>query len=459
MDRRTFIASAAAAGAGFLVGNFRQDIADVWHNTAGASTRAPVPVLEMHFRALQATGWFQAEEATRGKILEATVVKAPYGMDRTWLDVSDGRGFVPGQLIAFLAPDGIYRSATIDTVQGQALRFQQSLADVIAVGSKLFNFYLNDAHPHPNGYLVIADDAAAQLQDGYDRWAQFGGFGFWDKSGNVSFADDSRIDYSNPGAAHHQESALKVTVRAVLEGIVSRQTDVPRGRYKLTLPVGFTGTTGNGTLLRVDIIAQDAETGESIVQASQRIRSLDGVALVTVPFTLKRDAKISIRAVVEDGAGVDMSVGVARIMRKSPHPVDLSTGTTVMLGDSWISSGVILRRFQTHWFPNAKFVQAGVGGNHVRHLLERFDADVIPHKPDNVVVLCGTNDAYRLPTVQEFQDQVAVLREKIYAIGARPIFWDCSVCYKDYKDGERLSPSRALATGTDFDGAAPYPTA
>lgn len=449
----------AAAGAGFLAGNFRQDIAEIWRQASSAPVRPPVPVLEMHFRALQGAGWLQAEEATRGKVLETTVVKAPYGQDRTWLDVSDSRGFVPGQLIAFVGPDGIYRSATIDAVDGHAIRFQQSLADVIAAGSKLFNFYLNDAHPHTNGYYVIADDAAAQLQDGYDRWAQFGGFGSWDKSGNVAFAEDNRIDYSNPGAAHHQESALKVTVRDVLDGIDSREMDVPRGRYKLTVPIGFTGTTGYGTLLRLDIVGRDVDTGDNVVLASQRNRSLDGVVFITIPFTMQRDGKISIRAVVEDGAGVEMSVGLARIMRKSPHPIDLSKGTTVMLGDSWISWGAITKRFQTHWFPKAKFVQAGVGGNHLRHLLERFDADVIPHKPDNVVVLCGTNDAYRLPAVQEFQDQVAVLREKIYAIGARAVFWDCSVCFKDYKDGERLSPSRALATGTDFDGAAPYPTA
>ncbi|MNL17219.1 hypothetical protein D3C87_1383000 [compost metagenome] len=275
----------------------------------------------------------------------------------------------------------------------------------------------------------------------------------------MAFAEDNRIDYSNPGAAHHQESALKVTVRDVLDGIDSREMDVPRGRYKLTVPIGFTGTTGYGTLLRLDILGRDAATGDALVLASQRNRSLDGVVFITIPFTMKRDGRVSIRAVVEDGAGVEMSVGLARIMRKSPHPIDLSKGTTVMLGDSWISWGAITKRFQDHWFPKAKFVQAGVGGNHLRHLLERFDADVIPHKPDNVVVLCGTNDAYRLPAVQEFQDQVAVLREKIYAIGARAVFWDCSVCFKDYKDGERLSPSRALATGTDFDGAAPYPTA
>ena len=95
----------------------------------------------------------------------------------------------------------------------------------------------------------------------------------------------------------------------------------------------------------------------------------------------------------------------------------------------------------------------GAGINHWYH------QDMTYRGVINLLVMCGTNDAYRLPTVQQFQDQAAILREKIRAIGARPVFWDCSVCDKNYVDGDRLIPSRVLAIGTDYNGPAPYPTA
>ncbi|MEB3098334.1 hypothetical protein VCS63_21000 [Achromobacter sp. D10] len=457
MDRRTFLLSTAtAAGAGFALGTFRDEIKSALYPEVDSGA---VPVIGMHFRALRGVGWRMAERPNEGKLLQAIVTKAPYGLDGTWFDVDKPSGFVPGQLVSVLSPDGLYRSATIAEVKGSSIRFQQSLSHALAVGSSIFNFYLNDAHPHTPGYFAIADDAAAQLNNPYERWRALGLFGGWDKVGNVVLTENANSDYGNPGGAYHAAAALQVSVSDVLSGVQSREFALGAGDYRLSLPLSFARTTGYGSLMRVDVLAWSPQQRTSVTISTDRFRSLDGVFLAEVPFTLDQDTTVSFSLVIEDGTSIDMTLGYGHILRKSARPLDLSLGTTVLFGDSWINWGSVTERFKTKWYPKAKFVQSGVPGNYLGHLLERFDADVIPHKPRNVLVMCGTNDAYRLPTVQQFQDQAAILREKIRAIGARPVFWDCSVCDKNYVDGDRLIPSRVLAIGTDYNGPAPYPTA
>ncbi|HEX2949579.1 MAG TPA: GDSL-type esterase/lipase family protein, partial [Armatimonadota bacterium] len=41
----------------------------------------------------------------------------------------------------------------------------------------------------------------------------------------------------------------------------------------------------------------------------------------------------------------------------------------------------------------SEVLNAGVGGNNTRMLLERLDADVLAQHPDLVVLMVGTNDA------------------------------------------------------------------
>lgn len=107
----------------------------------------------------------------------------------------------------------------------------------------------------------------------------------------------------------------------------------------------------------------------------------------------------------------------------------------VGLGDSWIAGDLvttperesILTQLQAE-LPNATIINAGIGGQKVWEMYNRFEADVAVHKPDFVIVNTGTNDCYSpisgvfFPnSVDQFERFYNLLIGKIMAIGAKPI--------------------------------------
>lgn len=107
----------------------------------------------------------------------------------------------------------------------------------------------------------------------------------------------------------------------------------------------------------------------------------------------------------------------------------------VCLGDSWVTGDLastaerepLTTQLQKE-LPYAFIKNAGVGGNNVIDLLNRFDADVAPYKPDYVVINVGTNDSYNPlssvfePTaIRNFLRAYGELLSKVSAIGARAI--------------------------------------
>jgi lysophospholipase L1-like esterase len=107
----------------------------------------------------------------------------------------------------------------------------------------------------------------------------------------------------------------------------------------------------------------------------------------------------------------------------------------VALGDSWIAGDLAstaerepMTKQLVKELPLCRVINAGVGGNKVQDLLDRFDTDVVPHKPDYVVINTGTNDAYNPASgvffpnsVDFFEYTYSQLLHKVMEIGARPI--------------------------------------
>ncbi len=69
-------------------------------------------------------------------------------------------------------------------------------------------------------------------------------------------------------------------------------------------------------------------------------------------------------------------------------------GETAPLGDGYVSMAVAL---MTVRYPerNIRFINEGIGGDVSTGLRDRWDDDVIVHKPDWVSVLIGINDLHR----------------------------------------------------------------
>jgi lysophospholipase L1-like esterase len=87
----------------------------------------------------------------------------------------------------------------------------------------------------------------------------------------------------------------------------------------------------------------------------------------------------------------------------APAPIDLTkTKVVVCLGDS-ITDGqtyslMVAQALRAAKRPVPLFIPAGIGGDTAGGMLARLDRDVLPFKPDLVILNCGINDSSRVKT-------------------------------------------------------------
>lgn len=80
-------------------------------------------------------------------------------------------------------------------------------------------------------------------------------------------------------------------------------------------------------------------------------------------------------------------------------------------------------------------INAGIGGNNTRDLMERLERDVLAHHPTLVCLLVGTNDmlnAGNSVPLAEYQENVGILAERIRAQGSALLLMTILPCYEPY---------------------------
>lgn len=112
---------------------------------------------------------------------------------------------------------------------------------------------------------------------------------------------------------------------------------------------------------------------------------------------------------------------------------------------------------------NLKLYNEGISGNKTENLLERFDKDVVPHKPDLVVLFIGINDVWHpvefggMPVFSEIFSRLDTLIERIEVLNSKvvimtpflfptdeffskllPIFDEFSIEYKKYLKNKKV---------------------
>lgn len=440
MHRRTFLTFAAGTAIGSAVTSYRREIA-AW--IPNGASKQEAPVIDLHFGTMRGTGWQTAEQPNWDKVVSTAVRSGPTLSHPTGLSVDSTIAFCTDQLVCFQTADGEYRSATIDEIHGDVFRLRQPLEANLPPGSLVYNFLSNDAHPTQFGYYTIADDALRQLADKPSRVLVNNGFPLWEKLGDCRFSENRLSEYDNPGTDDVGNYSLLVEAEQPGSGIVSREFNLGVGAYRVTLPIAVAGATHRGAHLQLVAKRKNKQLG------TINFLTFDGISPITLDFNIKRPGPVRILLSLAMGGLLQMSVGQLEIQRKYAYGMDLNSGNHLLYGDSWVNAGHITHRLQQR-LANAKISQSGVGGNTLENLLARFDADVPKHNPDWVWVLCGTNDVYQMLTPDEFQSRAVELRERIRAIGARPIFWNPSVCNLYYANGDRLAPSRQLALEVDY---------
>lgn len=105
-----------------------------------------------------------------------------------------------------------------------------------------------------------------------------------------------------------------------------------------------------------------------------------------------------------------------------------------------------------HWFDyvelgfkqkygggSGQFLNAGIGGNTTRDLLERFDRDVAPFRPELTLVTIGGNDINPTFSIscEEFKANLADIYDSLSSIGSQVIFQTYYACDLVQLDEER----------------------
>ena len=132
----------------------------------------------------------------------------------------------------------------------------------------------------------------------------------------------------------------------------------------------------------------------------------------------------------------------ADVDSKMPPPTKLPR--VVFLGDSITDAWRL-----NEYFTGRDFINRGIGGQTTIQVLARFRQDVAALNPKAVVVLGGTNDIAAGISVNQIEDNLAMIGDLAKAHGIRPIFASILPVGDYHKDADpryEMTPGRPPAT-------------
>ena len=127
---------------------------------------------------------------------------------------------------------------------------------------------------------------------------------------------------------------------------------------------------------------------------------------------------------------------------KMPPPTKLPR--VVFLGDSITDAWRL-----NEYFTGRDFINRGIGGQTTMQMLARFRQDVAALNPKAVVVLGGTNDIAAGVSVNQMEDNLAMIGDLAKAHGIKPVFASILPVSDYHKDADphyEMTPGRPPAT-------------
>lgn len=115
--------------------------------------------ISMHYKVLMGQPHIWNEV---GGTLLLSLAK-PALAEATSIELNSTADLLPLQLISYLADNGEYYSAQIQSIENNTLLLTTPLEQAVSAGSNAWNFYDNGSHPNTMGYRVIADYAVRFL--------------------------------------------------------------------------------------------------------------------------------------------------------------------------------------------------------------------------------------------------------------------------------------------------------
>lgn len=413
---------------------------------SGASSFEPIAPqrIALHYGACRGTG-FVAGVEPGGKTSTLTTASAALGANRLY--VANTASFFPSQLIVYLGADGDYYTAIVLSKDATSILLRTDIEVAVASGALVSNFYANESHPNTYGYYAIADYALrtmlTQRQVMLTWRATDGAFAV----GGAILSSLADVTYENSGSS--TVPAIKSVATGMAAGLVTPFYDLPAGNYvaKFYLTPNMEGSSDISVPARLSVVERTAVADTTIQVASPRGQT---ALVVELAFAKKHDSTVSFRMLNQTAGTLWSNIAKIEVIRVTSALRTLDKGKHVLLGDSWFAVGDIQARLSSK-LPNATIVGKGVGGNRADQLFARFSADVVPEDPDVVWVMCGTNDVSQSIPLNTFGYNIGLLKSRIAALGARSIFFDCSVGSTAHSTrGDLLTNSRNFALGTDY---------
>lgn len=416
--------------------------------SAKASDRAPA-YLEQNITGFFARGMLTSEAENVGTEQAITANKAAGAVD---LDITDSTQYQLGGTLTVKHDNGKYSTYFIASKTGNKLGIKPALKSACTVGNaRVERTWYNRAHPGkfymrelaqriantseidaamPSGARVLFTNVASNPNTTEDTIAAIGGT-------SVNYFPQSHLGSSantnTPARFTLARSAFVDNIDAIGDGAETALFDT-LGIGDAVVKVAMFAE-GGGHTYAIQAINQ---TGLVI---AEKVIGVDGVTQIyTMGASLRGHEKVKIRVVVKTYGGAGGVFALSQIDVFEAHAsgqkiIQNESAKIVVLGDSWVAGdpGAPVERaaLTVHLqkeLPRATLINAGLGGNKVWEMLARFDTDVAPHKPDGVIVVTGTNEAYNPSSgiffpnaVEDFLRVYGVLIGKILEIGARPI--------------------------------------
>lgn len=361
------------------------------------------------------------------------------GTDTLFVDAASGK---TGQLICFIDSSGNHVSNIIDSVMTGKLALRFTLERGVPVGSIVYAWWSNYAHPTNAGYRSIADYMVSYLDSNALKMSTcvINSHNFTADSftviGNPAISVSTTVDRLHPCS---DSIASYNAICAQNEGVY-KNFAIPADNYIIEITANF-GT--KGTQNKINLIS-----GSDTVYTDTLVSRGNGIVVKKIKFT-STSSSTTLRLTQFSNAS-HLYIGKIRIVKLESTPINLNS-TCITYGDSWLADTSTSKRLKVHYY--APSINKGVGGNTSTQALSRFTTDIPKHMPDYSLVILGTNDLYQSVGLGNYKSNISKITDSLQSHNIKPIYLDCSVGTNFYSGWDTLQltkVSRNYALSTEY---------
>lgn len=427
------------------VNEIKSQLAETATDVIGLKLNKKPALIDQYVSHFYNRGQIATELPTQRTVTEQNITaNAPAGSGG--VSIADPSKYELGSIVVIKYDDDTYSTHFVRSKTVSTISFSPTINKAVTTNSKIERAWYDSAHPGKFYMRFLAQKLAnaTETSNGYGENVFHATFNGTSKDDVASPVGTASIGYQTPiNIAGTYQSVLERSVGKTLffttsllgHGVKSVEFTVNKGERLVLRLFAMSRNAENVTRIGIKTAAGVTVVSKDITGGSAQIMNQYELEF-TAPFNADR----LYVDVTNQTAGLPVNavfLGDVRVMRgveKDTHLLP-RTGTILGLGDSWTAGDPITsperESFLIHLqklLPKSEIINKGVGGNKVQDLLARFDVDVVPFKPDAVVINVGTNDSYSPSSgtfdpnsIDYYVGRLNELVQKCIDIGAKPV--------------------------------------